>query len=73
MEREAGGAPWTTLAAREKGPSDHLGDLGLAGDLQEFGPWEEADRAGCVRVKGTAHRRLPGSWAREVSAAPSRM
>ena len=53
--------------------SEHLGDLGLAGHLQEFGPWEEVGRAGCVRVKGIAHRRLPGSWEREVSAAPSRM
>lgn len=71
LERAAGGAHGLPQLPARGDSSEHLGDLGLAEGLQELGLWEEAGRAECMCVNGDASPRLPGSWVRGVSSAPS--
>lgn len=73
LERAAGGAHGLPQLPARGDSSEVLGDLGLAEDLQELRPWEEAGRAGCVCMKAPAHPWLRGSWVREVSEAPFRV
>lgn len=65
MERAAGGAHGLPQLPARGDSSEHLGDLGLAEDLQELGLWEEAGRARCVcmkvlRTPGFGDRGYPG-------------
>lgn len=70
MERAAGGAHGLPQLPARGDSSELFGDLGLAEDLQELGPWEEGGRAGCACLKAAAQPWLRGSWVRGVSPAP---
>ena len=70
MERAVGGAHGLPQLPARGDFSEHLGDLGLAEDLQELRLWEEAGRARCVCMKAAAHPWLRGSWVRGISTAP---
>lgn len=52
LERAAGGAHGLPQLPARGDSSEHLVHLGLAEDLQELEPWEEAGRAECMHVKG---------------------
>lgn len=54
LERAVGGAHGLPQLPTRGDSSELLGDLGLAEDLQELGPREEADRAECVSMKAAA-------------------
>lgn len=73
LERAAGGAHGLPQLPARGDSSEHLVHLGLAEDLQELEPWEEAGRAECMHVKGAAYPWRRGLWTCWVSPAPSRV